>query len=98
MDEMTGSGAYLEEDEVVEDAGLFDHDEALAVKGNADRMSAHMTELTPGTQNILHALGCGTARACYHRDVRYSAVHVQGVHTECGRRCRGKWVHLMEQE
>ena len=33
MDEMTGSGAYLEEDEVVEDAGLFDHDEALAVKG-----------------------------------------------------------------
>ena len=23
----------LEEDEVVEDAGLFDHDEALAVKG-----------------------------------------------------------------
>ncbi len=33
MEEMTGSGAYLEDDEVVEDAGLFDHDEALAVKG-----------------------------------------------------------------
>ena len=33
MEEMRGSGAYLEEDEVVEDAGLFDHDEALAVKG-----------------------------------------------------------------
>lgn len=33
MDEVTGSGIYLEEDEVVEDAGLFDHDEALAVKG-----------------------------------------------------------------
>ena len=33
MDEMTGSGTPLEEDEIVEDAGLFDHDEALAVKG-----------------------------------------------------------------
>lgn len=34
MEEMTESGAYLEDDEVVEDAGLFDHDEALAVKGS----------------------------------------------------------------
>ena len=33
MEEMTGSATYLEEDEVVEDAGLFDHDEALAIKG-----------------------------------------------------------------
>ena len=33
MEEMTANGAYLEEDEIVEDAGLFDHDEALAVKG-----------------------------------------------------------------
>ena len=33
MEEMTGSSTYLEDDEVVEDAGLFDHDEALAVKG-----------------------------------------------------------------
>ena len=33
MEEMKGIGGYLEEDEVVEDAGLFDHDEALAVKG-----------------------------------------------------------------
>ena len=33
MEEMTGSGTPLEEDEIVEDAGLFDHDEALAVKG-----------------------------------------------------------------
>ena len=33
MAEMTANGSYLEEDEVVEDAGLFDHDEALAVKG-----------------------------------------------------------------
>ena len=33
MEEMRGRGTYLEEDEVVEDAGLFDHDEALAVKG-----------------------------------------------------------------
>lgn len=33
LEEMTESGAYLEDDEVVEDAGLFDHDEALAVKG-----------------------------------------------------------------
>lgn len=33
MEEMKGSSGYLEEDEVVEDAGLFDHDEALAVKG-----------------------------------------------------------------
>ena len=31
--EMAGYGAYLEEDEIVEDAGLFDHDEALAMKG-----------------------------------------------------------------
>ena len=30
---MTEDGAYLEEDEIVEDAGLFDHDEALAIKG-----------------------------------------------------------------
>ena len=33
MEEMTGTSTYLEEDEVVEDAGLFDHDEALAVRG-----------------------------------------------------------------
>ena len=33
MEEMRGRGTYLEEDEVVEDAGLFDHDEALAVRG-----------------------------------------------------------------
>ena len=33
MSEMTANGAFLEEDEIVEDAGLFDHDEALAVKG-----------------------------------------------------------------
>ena len=33
MEEMTAGAAYLEEDEIVEDAGLFDHDEALAVKG-----------------------------------------------------------------
>ena len=33
MEEMTGRGAPLDEDEIVEDAGLFDHDEALAVKG-----------------------------------------------------------------
>ena len=33
IDAMAGFGAYLEEDEIVEDAGLFDHDEALAVKG-----------------------------------------------------------------
>ena len=33
MEEMTANGTYLEEDEIVEDAGLFDHDEALAVKG-----------------------------------------------------------------
>ena len=33
MEEMTGNGASLEEEEVVEDAGLFDHDEALEVKG-----------------------------------------------------------------
>ena len=31
--EMTANGTYLEEDEIVEDAGLFDHDEALAIKG-----------------------------------------------------------------
>ena len=33
MSEMVAEGEYLEEEEVVEDAGLFDHDEALAVKG-----------------------------------------------------------------
>ena len=33
LSEMTANGTYLEEDEIVEDAGLFDHDEALAVKG-----------------------------------------------------------------
>ena len=33
MTEMIANRDYLEEDEVVEDAGLFDHDEALAVKG-----------------------------------------------------------------
>ena len=33
LSKMTGDGAYLEEDEIVEDAGLFDHDEALAIKG-----------------------------------------------------------------
>ena len=35
MDQMTGNGKFaeLEDDEIVEDAGLFDHDEALAVKG-----------------------------------------------------------------
>ena len=33
MEQMTENGSYLEEDEIVEDAGLFDHDEALAVKG-----------------------------------------------------------------
>ena len=33
MSEMTANGPYLEEDEIVEDAGLFDHDEALAIKG-----------------------------------------------------------------
>ena len=33
MAEMIANSDYLEEDEVVEDAGLFDHDEALAVKG-----------------------------------------------------------------
>ena len=33
VEEMIGNGTYLEEDEVVEDAGLFDHDEALASKG-----------------------------------------------------------------
>ena len=33
MLEMIANSDYLEEDEVVEDAGLFDHDEALAVKG-----------------------------------------------------------------
>lgn len=31
--EMTAGIDYLDEDEVVEDAGLFDHDEALALKG-----------------------------------------------------------------
>ena len=33
MSEMIATSEYLEEDEIVEDAGLFDHDEALAVKG-----------------------------------------------------------------
>ena len=33
IEEMTGNGVYLEDDEIVEDAGLFDHDEALAIKG-----------------------------------------------------------------
>ena len=33
MSEMIANSDYLDEDEVVEDAGLFDHDEALAVKG-----------------------------------------------------------------
>ena len=33
MSEMIANGNCLEDDEVVEDAGLFDHDEALAVKG-----------------------------------------------------------------
>ena len=33
MSEMTAGGDYPDEEEVVEDAGLFDHDEALAVKG-----------------------------------------------------------------
>ena len=32
MSEMIENGDYLEEDEIVEDAGLFDHDEAIAVK------------------------------------------------------------------
>ena len=33
MSAMIANRDYLEEDEIVEDAGLFDHDEALAVKG-----------------------------------------------------------------
>ena len=33
MKEMAANGTCLEEDEIVEDAGLFDHDEALAIKG-----------------------------------------------------------------
>ena len=33
LSEITEDGAHLEEDEIVEDAGLFDHDEALAIKG-----------------------------------------------------------------
>ena len=33
MSEMIANSDYLEEDEIVEDAGLFDHEEALAVKG-----------------------------------------------------------------
>ena len=33
MSQMIANRDYLEEDEVVEDAGLFDHDQALAVKG-----------------------------------------------------------------
>ena len=33
LSEITEDGARLEEDEIVEDAGLFDHDEALAIKG-----------------------------------------------------------------
>lgn len=33
LSEIIHDGAHLEEDEIVEDAGLFDHDEALAIKG-----------------------------------------------------------------
>jgi len=33
LSEMIANNDYLEDDEVVEDAGLFDHDEALAIKG-----------------------------------------------------------------
>lgn len=33
MSEMVANRDFLEKDEIVEDAGLFDHDEALAVKG-----------------------------------------------------------------
>ena len=33
LSEVTEDGVHLEEDEIVEDAGLFDHDEALAIKG-----------------------------------------------------------------
>ena len=33
MSQMIANSRYPEEDEIVEDAGLFDHDEALAVKG-----------------------------------------------------------------
>lgn len=33
LEEMTVGPGYLEEDEMVEDAGLFDHDEAMAIKG-----------------------------------------------------------------
>ena len=33
MSEMIANGDHLEEDEIVEDAGLFDHDEGLAIKG-----------------------------------------------------------------
>ena len=34
MSEMIAGKDYLDDDEVVEDAGLFDHDEALGIKGN----------------------------------------------------------------
>ncbi len=34
MADMVGDGHYLDEDEVVEDVGLFGHDEAMATKGN----------------------------------------------------------------
>ena len=33
MSEMIADRDYLQDDEIVEDAGLFDHDEALAIKG-----------------------------------------------------------------
>ena len=33
LSDITEDGVHLEEDEIVEDAGLFDHDEALAIKG-----------------------------------------------------------------
>ena len=33
MSRMTENGRYLDEDEIVEDAGLFDHDEALRIRG-----------------------------------------------------------------
>ena len=33
MSAMAANGAFLDDDEIVEDAGLFDHDEALAIKG-----------------------------------------------------------------
>ena len=33
LSELAATGAMPEEDEIVEDAGLFDHDEALALRG-----------------------------------------------------------------